>query len=217
MTAPLDLRADARRNREKLVRTASVVFREYGLDGSLDEIAKRAGVGRGTLYRHFPTRDELITAVFLERMAETVANAERALELEDPWEGFAQYVRETCRAQASDRAMADLTAIGHPSPELRTLRTRGYNVFTKLIDRAKASGALRPDFTPEDFILLTMAISGITRHTGRTAAAATDRFIALALDGLRADAANPAPPAISPRTMLSRLRQTARTTSTTTT
>jgi AcrR family transcriptional regulator len=201
------LRADARRNRERLVCTARAVYREQGLEAPLDEIARRAEVGRGTLYRHFPTRDDLITAVFLERMAENVATAERALQLEDPWQGFAEYVRETCRVQAADRGMSDLIAIGHPNRELRALRSRAYNGFTKLIDRAKANGSLRPDFSPEDLILLTMAAGGISRHTGLSAAAATDRFIALALDGLRAEAATPAPPAISARTMLARLRE----------
>ena len=201
------LRADARRNRERLVCTARAVYREQGLEAPLDEIARRAEVGRGTLYRHFPTRDDLITAVFLERMAENVATAERALQLEDPWQGFAEYVRETCRVQAADRGMSDLIAIGHPNRELRALRSRAYNGFTKLIDRAKANGSLRPDFSPEDLILLTMAAGGISRHTGLSAAPATDRFIALALDGLRAEAATPAPPAISARTMLARLRE----------
>jgi AcrR family transcriptional regulator len=169
------LRADARRNRERLVCTARAVYREQGLEAPLDEIARRAEVGRGTLYRHFPTRDDLITAVFLERMAENVATAERALQLEDPWQGFAEYVRETCRVQAADRGMSDLIAIGHPNRELRALRSRAYNGFTKLIDRAKANGSLRPDFSPEDLILLTMAAGGISRHTGLSAAAATDR------------------------------------------
>jgi AcrR family transcriptional regulator len=210
MHAPTRLRADAQRNRDKLVITARAVFRKDGLDASLDEIANRAGVGRGTLYRHFPTRDDLITAVFLERLAENVATAERALQLEDPWEGFAEYIREACRAQAVDRGMAALMAIGHRSEELRALRARAFNGFAILVDRAKASGALRADFAPEDLILLMLAIGGITRHTGPTAPAATDRFIALALDGLRAEAATPAPPAISPQTMISRLREAAR-------
>jgi AcrR family transcriptional regulator len=210
MDAPTQLRADAQRNRDKLLSTARAVFRTDGLAASLDQIAKRAGVGRGTVYRHFPTRDDLITAVFVERMAENVATAERALQLEDPWEGFAQYIRETCRAQATDRGMADLMAIGHPGKELRALRTRAFNGFAMLVDRAKGSGALRADFSPQDLILLMLAIGGITRHTGPTAPAATDRFIALALDGLRAEAATPAPPAISPQTMMARLREAAK-------
>ena len=209
MTPPTHLRADAQRNRDKLVAAARALFAERGLDAPLDDVAKRAGVGSGTLYRHFPTRDDLITAVFLDRMAENVATADRAQEHRDPWEGFADYVRETCLVQASDRGMADLMAIGHRGPELRALRTRAFNGFTSLVDRAKSAGALRPDFTPEDLILLMLGVAGIARYMGPTAPAAADRLIALALDGLRADAATPAPAAISARTMLSRLREAA--------
>ena len=210
MTEPVRLRADARRNRDKLVATARTVFAERGLDASLDEIATRAGVGSGTLYRHFPTRDDLVTAVFLERMAENVAAVERAQQSEDPWEGFAGFVRETCRAQAADRGMADLMAIGHRGRALRAMRTRAYDGFTALVDRAKAGGSLRADLTPEDLLLLLMATAGIVCRTGATAPAATDRFVALVLDGLRAEAATPAPPPISARTMLLRLRESAR-------
>jgi AcrR family transcriptional regulator len=204
------LRADAARNRDRLIATARAVFAERGLDAPLDEIAKRAGVGSGTLYRHFPTRDDLITAVFLEQTAENLAALERAQQHEDPWEAFADYVRQTCRAQAADRGMADLLAIGHRSRELRALRTHAYNGFIALIDRAKASGTLRADFSPEDLVLLLMATAGIISRTGATAPAATDRFVALALDGFRAKAATPAPPPISSRTMILRLREIAR-------
>src|SRR6266542_5619891 len=124
MTEPTRLRADAQRNRDKLLAAARAVFAEQGPEASLDEIAKRAGVGSGTLYRHFPTRDDLIGAVYAERVAENVALVERAQRHEDPWAGFAEYVRETCRAQAADRGLADLLAIGNPSPKLRAIRAR---------------------------------------------------------------------------------------------
>jgi AcrR family transcriptional regulator len=207
MTEPPRLRADAQRNRDKLIATARAAFAEHGLEASLDDIAKRAGVGSGTLYRHFPTRDDLVTAVFVERMAENVAAVERAQQHEDPWQGFAEHVRQTCREQATDRGMADLMAIGHRSRELRALRTRAYKAFTALIDRAKASGALRADFSPEDIVLLLMANAGVISRTGAAAPAATERFIALTLDGFRAEGATPAPPPISPRTMIAALRQ----------
>jgi AcrR family transcriptional regulator len=210
MSEPNRLRADAARNRDKIIATARVAFAEHGLNTSLDEIAKHAGVGSGTLYRHFPTRDNLVTAVFLERITEHLAALERARRHEDAWEGFAGFVRETCLAQANDRGMADLFAIGHRSRELRALRTRAYNGFTELIDRAKTSGALRTDFSPEDVLLLLMATAGIVRHTGSTAPGAVDRFVALALDGFRAQGATPAPGPITPRTMALRLREATR-------
>lgn len=204
------LRADAKRNREVLIETASHLFAERGLDVPLDEIAKRAGVGSGTLYRHFATRQDLVAAVFLDRTAQTVAAVERAVQDDDAWHGFVTYIRETCRAQAADRGMADLIATGYPNRELRALQSRGYDGFSRLVERTKASGDLRPDFTPEDLILLYMAVAGITRYAGATAPAATERFVALALDGFRADAASPAPPPVSKQTMVRRLRENTR-------
>lgn len=204
------LRADAQRNRDALVASARVLFAERGLDAPMEEIAKSAGVGSGTIYRHFATRDDLVSAVFLERAGEVVSAVERAAQDEDPWRGFVTFVRETCSAQASDRAMADLIAIGHPSRELRDLHARGYRGFSALVARAKASGELRADFSPEDLILLYMGVAGIARHAGPIAPAAVERFIALALDGFRSEAAGPAPPPIPKRTLDRRLREIGR-------
>jgi AcrR family transcriptional regulator len=201
------MRADARRNRENIVATAKKVFGEDGLDASLDEIAKRAQVGSGTLYRHFPSRDDLITAVFLERMIENVAKVERALEADDAWEGFSDYVRQACREQVTDKGLADLMAIGHRGAELSELRGRTYRGFVSLVERAKADGELRPDFSPEDIVLLLMANAGIIGRAGRVAQGASDRFVALTLDGFRAGGAHPAPPAVSPRSLLAALRR----------
>jgi AcrR family transcriptional regulator len=156
------------------VATARRAFGERGLGASLDDIAKCAGVGSGTLYRHFPTRDDLVAAVFVERMAEQVTAVEVAGREPDPWNAFAGYVRSICRAQAGDKALADLFAIGHGGDELRALRTRAYEGVVALIDAA---------------------------------AAASERFVSLALDGLRAEGATAAPPALSPRASLTAIRR----------
>jgi AcrR family transcriptional regulator len=205
--ADLRLRADALRNRDNIISSAKEAFGECGLEASLDEIAKRAGVGSGTLYRHFPSRDDLITAVFLERMTENAAKVERALEAEDPWTAFSDYVRQTCREQVSDKGLADLMAIGHRSAELSEVRDRTYDAFVTLVGRAKDSGALRGDFSPEDIVLLLMANAGIIGRAGRVAQAASDRFVALTLDGFRADGSQPAPPPVSPIALLAALRR----------
>jgi AcrR family transcriptional regulator len=207
MAEPPALRADAQRNRDALVATARAAFAEHGLGASLDEIAKRAGVGSGTLYRHFPTRDDLVAVVFTERMAENVAAVEQAQHEPDAWTAFAGYVQRLCRAQATDKGMADLLAIGHRGKELRVLRARAYAGFVALIDDAKASGDLRPDFTSEDVVLLMMANAGVIERAGTAATAASERFVALALDGFRAVGATTAPPPPSPRTMLAALRR----------
>jgi len=177
----------------------------------MKEIARSAEVGIGTLYRHFPTNSELIATVYMARAAQHIAAIERAGRHADPWQGFVEFIRETCHAQAADRGMADLTAIGHRSPALRALRTGGDEGLAALVDRAKAGGQLRADFSPEDLILLYVAIAGITRHAGPAAPAAADRFVELTLDGFRAAAASAgAPPPIAPWGMTLQLREHAR-------
>jgi AcrR family transcriptional regulator len=203
------LRADAQRNRDKLIAAARAAFAAHGLGASLDDIAKSAELGSGTLYRHFPTRDELTAAVFTERMRENIAALESALDAEDPWEGFAGYVRRTCREQAADRGMADLMAIGHPGRELGELRGRAYEGFTALVDRAKASGALRDDLVPEDIVLLLMANAGVIERAGASAEEATERLVSLVLDGFRTEGASPAAAPLEPRKLLVALRRSA--------
>src|SRR5947208_9052385 len=107
----MTLRADAVRNREAIVEAARAVFAEQGLDAPLDEIAKRAGSGNATLYRRFPTRGDLVAAVFAERMAEHVAAVEAGLADDDPWNGFASYIRTVGAMQARDRGIADLVTM----------------------------------------------------------------------------------------------------------
>jgi AcrR family transcriptional regulator len=141
------LRADAERNRRRLVETARLVFAERGLDAPLDEIARRAGVGNASLYRHFPTRCQLAAAVFIDTLREVVDAAERALADPDPWRGFTGHLRSLGQLQAGNRALADLlTATLTGVPELERLRDRAFRDTVTLINRAKASGDLRQDF-----------------------------------------------------------------------
>jgi AcrR family transcriptional regulator len=207
MTEQPKLRADARRNRDAVIAAARSVFCDRGLGASLDDIAKSACVGSGTLYRHFPTRDDLIAAVFTERMAEQVTALEAARHEPDPWTAFAGYVSGICRAQATDKGLADLFAIGHRGRELRDLRARAYDGIATLIGAAKASGDLREDFTSEDVALLLMANAGVIERAGEAAVVASKRFVALALDGFRAEGASTAPPAPTPRALVAALRR----------
>src|SRR3954467_14909498 len=107
----MTLRADAARNRAAIVEAARAVFAEQGLDAPLDEIAKRAGTGNATLYRRFPARSDLVAAVFAERMAAHVEAVEAALNDDDPWNGFACYIRAVVAMQARDRGIADLVGL----------------------------------------------------------------------------------------------------------
>jgi AcrR family transcriptional regulator len=193
----LPQRADARRNRAALVAAARVVFAEHGLDASLDEIARRAGVGNATLYRQFADRRGLIAAVFTARLGDHVAAVEAALDAIDPWEGFVGCITTACAMQVADRGFADLITMSMPDNDrVEELRLRSYRGFVELVRRAKAAGALRADFAPEDLVVLLMANAGLLQRTAEHAPAASRRLVALAIDGFRAAAAHaaPAPP-----------------------
>lgn len=194
-TRDVRLRADAARNRRVIVETARELYGQRGLDAPFDEIAKIAGVGNATLYRHFPSRCALVAAVFADTLRRIVDAAAWALDNPDPWDGFAEHVRFLCQLQATDCGLADLlTTEVTGAPELEELRTRAYQDSVHIADRARASGALRADFVPEDLVLLLMANAGLVHRTADAAPNAWNRFIDLALDGLRTAAATPAAP-----------------------
>jgi len=202
MTAPgpagaRGLRADAARNRAAILAVARDVFAEQGLEAPLEVIAARAGVGIATLYRRFPTREKLVAAALVEKIAQYAAAAEQALEVPDPWAGFAWFVQRICELQACDRGLGDLLSMtlsaGEQIEQLR--RTANENVIA-LIDRAKASGTLRDDFVGEDLLLLLIATAAVMQVTRADAPDAWRRFVALALDAFRGQesAGLPEPP-----------------------
>ena len=203
----MTLRADAARNREAIVEAARAVFAEHGLEAPLDEIAKRAGTGNATLYRRFPTRSDLVAAVFAERMAAHVEAVETALADDDPWNGFASYVRAVAGMQAEDRGIADLVTMDLSSaPEIEELRARAYDGVVRLVARAHQGGVLRADFTDQDVVLLLMANAGLVERAHDIPAEASTRLVALLLDGLRAQAATAGPAAPSARLVVAAMQ-----------
>jgi AcrR family transcriptional regulator len=196
----MELRADAARNRAALIDAARAVFAEHGLEAPLDEIAQRAGTGNATLYRRFPTRGDLIAAVFAERMAEHLAAVRAGLGDDDPWRGFASYVEAAAAMQARDRGIADLVTMDvSTAPEIEQLRSSAFDGLVQLVERARAARVLRSDFTTEDVVLLLMANAGLVERAHGISAEASARLIHILLDGLRASAASDGPPAPSAR------------------
>lgn len=196
----MELRADAARNRAAIVEAARAVFAEHGLGAPLDEIARRAGTGNATLYRRFPTRGDLVAAVFADRMAEHLEAVEAGMKDLDPWQGFASYVEAVGAMQARDRGIADLVTMGvSGAPEIEDLRARAFDGLVRLVGRAHAAGVLRPDFTTEDVVVLMMANAGLLERSGDISEAASRRLVHLLLDGFRATAATEGPPAPSAR------------------
>ncbi|WP_432198164.1 TetR/AcrR family transcriptional regulator [Streptomyces sp. bgisy027] len=193
------LRADAQRNRERIVEAARSVFAEKGLDVPWEDIADRAGVGIATLYRRFPTREELIAAVFEDKLREYAVAAEEALKHPDPWTGFCAYIERICGMQASDRGFTDVITMALPASETaQQVRDLAYRAAVELIERAQESGGLREDFVPEDIFVLLMANAGLVHATREAAPHAWRRLVAYLLEGFRADRTGPLPAAPTP-------------------
>jgi AcrR family transcriptional regulator len=180
------LRADAARNRAAIVAVARDVFAEQGLEAPLETIAARAGVGIATLYRRFPSREKLVAAALTEKVAEYAEAAEQALDVADPWDGFAGFVQRICELQAGDRGLSDLLSMTLSANEqVEQLRRTANERVIMLIDRAKAGGGLREDFVGEDLVLLLIATATVMHVTRADAPGAWRRFVALALDAFR--------------------------------
>ncbi|MGK5557499.1 TetR/AcrR family transcriptional regulator [Actinomadura kijaniata] len=207
-TGSRPLRADAARNRDKLLATAVRVFGERGLEAPLEEIARRAGVSIGTLYNHFPTREALLDVILPQRIAALDEVAADALADPDPWNGFVCFVEGLFELQAQDRGLNDALAQRAPtSPEVEAACHRGFQHVDRIVARAKEGGALRADFDPTDLATLIWAMSQVIRQSMDTAPDLWRRCLGFFLDGLRADAARPvAVPALTPEQLTAVLR-----------
>ncbi|MFD3488545.1 TetR/AcrR family transcriptional regulator [Streptomyces sp. NPDC058665] len=192
------LRIDAERNRDRVLAAARRLFASEGLGVSMASVAREAGVGKATLSRRFATREDLITAVFADRMDAYATAVTEALADPDPWRGFTGYVQAVCAMQAADRGFADVLTITFPTAKaLEARRAEAYDDFLKLIDRAKATGRLRDDFTSEDLVILLMANAGVVNATGDAAPDAWQRLVG---HMLRSYAAPDAPLPVLPDT-----------------
>ena len=141
------LRRDAERNRQRILAAAAQVFTERGLDATLDEVARAAGVGVGTVYRRFPDKEALVTALFRERIDNLVTVAEDACAAADPWQAFVSYLEHAAAAMAGDTGLRQLMMFGtYDRDQVCYARDRMGPVISRLVQRAQASGDLRGDF-----------------------------------------------------------------------
>lgn len=195
------LRRDAQRNREALLEAAGEHFAEHGLDAPLEHIAKRAGVAVGTLYRHFPTRMDLVLALFADKLRRWLDAAERAIIMDDAWEGFVSYVETMCELWADDRGFNDLASTVLPATAcLAGTQARIHELGVQVVRRAQEEGSLRPDVTPEDLAFVVWSHSRITQATHGIAPEVWRRHLHLMFDGFRADRTHPLPvKAMSPQ------------------
>ena len=184
------LRADARRNREKVLAAARDVFSDQGRDAQMDDVARRAGVGVGTVYRHFPTKEALIEALMVAAFETITANARRALEIEDPWEAFSSVLWSGAETMAGDRALSEVFAATPVEPAAMMPTIEGLREVTgELIRRAQAAGVLRDDLVVDDIPMVMCGIGAATKKD-HACTEAWRRHLAIVLDGLRAGSAS---------------------------
>ncbi len=193
MEATSKLRRDAQRNHDKIVEAARELFPRRGIDISLDDIARHAGVGVATAYRHFPDKDELIDAVFAGAMAATVELAAEAAARERAWDGLVLWFTRVAEMQAGDaglRALMKSRARG--GARAREAHDRIAESLTALIRRARSQGDLRRDFELSDVAVLNYMLGTVIELTGRAEPGIWRRYLGLLLDGLRSSRERPA-------------------------
>jgi AcrR family transcriptional regulator len=187
-------RRDRARNREALLAAARGVLAEHGLGASLQQVARDAGVAIGTLYRHFPTRDDLLVAVFADKLATVASTGEQALADPDPWAGFTRFVETLCALAADDLGFNELTSIDRPARGgAAAVRAHIHQLWQRLLTRAQEAGTIRPDLVLNDMFVLLWSQSRIIEGTYGVAPRAWRRHLHLMLDAYRADRATPLP------------------------
>ncbi|MGF2208585.1 TetR/AcrR family transcriptional regulator [Streptomyces albidoflavus] len=182
------LRADARRNRERLLVEARRAFAAHGTDTSLEEIARRAGVGIGTLYRHFPHREALLSAVFADAVGELLERARVLLEAERPCAALVEWLRSliTHASEYQGLSGALMSASSGTGSELSRCSNPMRDAGAALLGRAQEAGVVRPDISIGDLLQLTNAIALAAEATPDEPELA-DRLLSLTLRGIRPD------------------------------
>jgi AcrR family transcriptional regulator len=190
------VRADAERNRSAALSAAEALYAEQGMDVSLNEIARRAEIGNATLYRHFPTREALLSEVYAGHLERYCAIAEEAARADDPVTALRDCITATCELQATNRGLADLLASLRPlSPHVEKLRARHHRAIATVFRRAVRSGKVRDDASPVDLAVLLIANAGLIYRTFDDAPRSSARLVALWLAGVIPHAHAEAPPA----------------------
>jgi AcrR family transcriptional regulator len=182
-TVAKPLRADARRNRDAILTAAKAVFAKHGPDAQMDDIARRAKLGVGTLYRHFPNKDALVQALLADRFEQIAGFSEEGLEHEDAFAGLCHAMRSGAELAARDRGVSQLFGQIGAGAAVAAAQARVLDALGQLIRRARADGTLRPDFAVEDIPYL---MCGVVSAMHTIDADNWQRHLQLILDGMRA-------------------------------
>jgi AcrR family transcriptional regulator len=190
---PRELRADARRNREAVIEAAQKLFAEQGFDAQMPDVAKAAKVGVGTVYRHFPAKEDLVTALAEDRFQRLADRARQAIEEEEPWEGLEGFIRYSAEIQARDRCLCEVMS-SRPEMMAAAAENAGLDeLCDQLVRRAQRSGELRKDLSWEDIPMIACGLGRITQAEAGPAAGRWPRLLGIVLDGLRAPGAKKLP------------------------
>lgn len=180
------LRRDAALNREKILLAAREVFGRHGLGVTLDDVARHAGVGVGTVYRRFPDKETLVRALFEQDLGIRQASAERALAHPDPWEGFVDFLAEMGADLAENRGLQEVIMLGsHSSEPIETVRGGMLPFLEALIKRAQESGDLRTEITPSDIPVVVQMLSAASQFTQGKRPDVWRRYFEIILNGIR--------------------------------
>ncbi|MCD0450794.1 TetR/AcrR family transcriptional regulator [Actinocorallia sp. API 0066] len=185
------LRRDAERNRQRVLDAAQRAFAERGVETTLEEVARAAGVGIGTVYRRFPSRDALVEAVFERQLGCLVRLSDEALAEPDPWTGLTGFLHTIAVDHLTDRGLREIT-LAPTSGEDRLSRVFAALVppAERLLDRARTAGVVRPDVEIGDLVLAMLAVADVAEHTRHAPGRPWLRYHALVLEGLRATSAD---------------------------
>src|SRR3954447_24678095 len=190
------LRADARRNREAVIAAAKKLFADQGLDAQMPDVAKAAKVGVGTVYRHFPTKDDLLAALVAERFERLAERAREDIEMDDAWEGISDFVRFSAQIQADDRGLCEVMGSRPELMNTAAIAAGLPELCERLGKQAQRSGELRRDLDAEDIPMIACGLGRITQATTGPAAGRWPRLVELILDGLRAPGSGKLPRAV---------------------
>jgi AcrR family transcriptional regulator len=180
------LRADARRNHEAVIAAAKKLFADEGLDAQMPDVAKAAKVGVGTVYRHFPTKDDLIAALAAERFERLAEKARDGLEAENAWEGLCDFIRFAAQIQADDRGLCEVMGSRPDVMNASALAVGLDELSDELVKRAQRSGELRKDLEWEDIPMIACGLGRITPAEMGPATGRWPRLVEIIIDGLRA-------------------------------
>ncbi|AEF35174.1 MULTISPECIES: TetR/AcrR family transcriptional regulator [Mycobacteriaceae] len=180
------LRKDAERNRARVLEAARELFASKGLEPNLNDVAHHAGVGVGTVYRRFATKEELLEAIFEDGINQLADLAETALQQPDPWQGFVWYVEQMCAITATDRGLREICfSKAYGGDRVTAAQQRLVPVVKRLVERARTDDHLRPGLSDTDMPIFGLLAGTVSEFAGHVDADLWRRYVAILLDGMR--------------------------------